>query len=101
MNFLFKAPQILIAEHYEREFDMIFHVKAAQNFAAERYGIDFYWIFLIMAAQHFVAEHSEFSTLRWIKTRLQSTMKYNFDMIFPIKEAQKMVAELYMKEISK
>ena len=27
-------------------------------------------------------------------------MKYNFDMIFPIKEAQKMVAENYMKEIS-
>ena len=45
MNFLFKAPQILIAEQYEREFDMIFHVKAAQNFASERYGIDFYNFF--------------------------------------------------------
>ena len=37
MNFLFMAPQIWIAEHYKRNFDMIFHVKAAQNFAAERY----------------------------------------------------------------
>ena len=27
-------------------------------------------------------------------------MKYNFDMIFPIIEDQKMVAEHYMKEIS-
>ena len=44
------APQILIAEHYERDFDMIFTVKAGQNFAAERYGIDFDRIFLIMAA---------------------------------------------------
>ena len=50
MNFLFIAPQILNAKHYERDFDMIFHVKAAQNFAAERYGIDFDRIFLIMAA---------------------------------------------------
>ena len=50
MNFLFIAPQILIAEHYERDFDMIFNVKAAQNFTAERYGIDFDRIFLIMAA---------------------------------------------------
>ena len=31
MNFLFMAPQILIAEHYERDFDMIFRVKAAQT----------------------------------------------------------------------
>ena len=31
------APQILIAEHSERDFDMIFNVKATQNFAAERY----------------------------------------------------------------
>ena len=50
MNFLFMAPQILIAEHYERDFDMIFNVKATQNSAAERYGIDFDRIFLIMAA---------------------------------------------------
>ena len=50
MNFLFMAPQILTAEHYERDFDMIFNVKAAKNFAAERYGIDFDRIFLIMAA---------------------------------------------------
>ena len=50
MNFLFMAPQILIAEHYERDFDMIFNMKVAQNFAAERYGIDFDRIFLIMPA---------------------------------------------------
>ena len=61
---------------------------------------DFYVIFHLKAAQHLVAEHSEFSTLRWIKTWLQSNMKYNFDMIFPIKEAKNMVAEYYMKEIS-
>ena len=56
-------------------------------------------IFHLKAAQHLVAEHSEFFTLRWIKTWLQSTMKYNFDRIFLIKEAQKMVTEHYMKEI--
>ena len=50
MNFLFMTPQIMISEHYERDFDIIVHVKAAQNFAAERYGIDFDRIFLIMAA---------------------------------------------------
>ena len=37
MNLLFMAPQILIAEPYVRDFDMIFHVKAAQNFAANHY----------------------------------------------------------------
>ena len=48
MNFLFMAPQIWIAKHYKRDFDMIFlnHVKAAQNFAAQLYGIDFDRIFL-------------------------------------------------------
>ena len=50
MNLIFMAPQIFIAEHYERDFDMIFNMKAAQNFAAERYGIDFDRIFIIMAA---------------------------------------------------
>ena len=57
-------------------------------------------IFHFKADQNLVAEHSEFSPSRWIKTRLKSAMKYNFDMIFPIKEAQNMVAEHYMKEIS-
>ena len=47
MKFLFMAPRMFIAEHYEI---LIFHVKAAQNFAAESYGIDFGRIFLIMAA---------------------------------------------------
>ena len=50
MNFFFMAPRILIAEHYERDFGMIFHVKAALNLAAERYEIDFDRIFLIIAA---------------------------------------------------
>ena len=50
------APQIFIAEHYERDFfNMIFHVKAAQNFAAERYGIDFDMILHFEEAQNFVA----------------------------------------------
>ena len=57
MNILFMAPQILIAEHYERDFEIIFHVKAAQNFAAERYRIDFDMIFHFEAAQNFVAKH--------------------------------------------
>ena len=54
----------------------------------------------LKAAQKLVADDSEFSTLRWIKTWLQNTVKYNFDLIFPIKESQNMVAEHYMKEIS-
>ena len=56
-------------------------------------------IFHFKADQNLIAEHYEFSTLRWIKTRLQSTMKYNV-MIFPIIEAQNMVAVHYMNEIS-
>ena len=35
-----------------------------------------------------------------LKTRLKSTMKYKFDMIFHIKAAQNMVAEHYMNTIS-
>ena len=54
MNFLFMAPQIWIAEHYKRDFDMIFHVKAAKNFAAERYGMDFDKIFLIMLLKNWL-----------------------------------------------
>ena len=82
------------------DFDMIFRLNAAEKMVAEHYIIEFYMIFHFKAAQNLVAEHSEFSTLRWIKTLLKSTMKYNFDIIFPIKETQKMVAEHYMKEIS-
>ena len=63
--------------------------------------VDFDMIFHFMVAQNLVAEYSVFSTLRLIKTRLKCTMRYNnFDMIFPIIEDQKMVAEHYMKEIS-
>ena len=82
------------------DFDMIFRLNAAQKLVAEHCVSDFYMIFHLKAAQHVVADHSEFSTLRWIKTWLQSIMKYNFDMIFLIKEAHNMVAEHYMKEIS-
>ena len=39
------------------------------------------------------------SILRLLKTWLQSTMKYKFDIIFHIKAAQNMVAEHYMKTI--
>ena len=59
MNFLFMGPEILIAEHYERYFDMISRVKAAQNFAAERYGIDFDVILHFEAVKNFVAKHYE------------------------------------------
>ena len=79
------------------DFDMIFSLNAAQKLVAEHCVSDFYTIFHLKAAQHLVEEHSEFSNLRWIKTWLQSTVKYNFDLIFLIKN---MVAEHYMKEIS-
>ena len=59
MKFLFMAPQILIPEHYERDFDMIFHVKASKNFAAKLYGIDFDMILHFEEAQNFVAKHYE------------------------------------------
>ena len=57
------------------DFDMIFRLNAAQQLVAEHCVSDFYLIFYLKAAQHLIAEHSEFSTLMWIKTRLQSTMK--------------------------
>ena len=97
----FEAAQNFVANHYKVDFDMIFRLNAAQKLVAEHCVSDFYMIFHLKVAQHLVAEHSEFSTLIWIKTLLQSTMKYNFDMIFPIKEeAKNMVADHCMKEIS-
>ena len=42
-----------------------------QNIVAKWFLPDFH----LKAAQHLIAEHFEFSTLMWIKTRLQSTMK--------------------------
>ena len=82
------------------DFGMIFRLNAAQKLVAEHCASDFYVILHLKEAQHLVTVHSEFSTLRWIKTWLQSTMKYNFDVIFPIEEVQNMVADHYMKEIS-
>ena len=69
----------MVAEHYARDFDMIFHFKAAQNLVVERYEIDFDMIFHIKAAQNLVAEHYE----RF------------FDMIFHINAAQILVADHY------
>ena len=44
-------------------------------------------------------DNNLFFILRRLKTWLQSTMKYKFDMIFHIEAAQNMVAEHYMKTI--
>ena len=55
----FKSAQNLVAEHYERDFDMIFNVKTVQNLVAEHCERDFDMI----------------SILWWLKTLLQSTMK--------------------------
>ena len=45
MIFHFMAPQKLVAEHYEIDFDMIFRLNAAQNLAEGLYIIEFYMIF--------------------------------------------------------
>ena len=58
-----------------KDFDMIFHFKAVQNFVAEHCEIDFDMIFHFKATQNLLAERKQFSTLRWTKTWLQSTMK--------------------------
>ena len=42
-----KAAQNLVVEHYERDFDMIFHYKEAQNLVAEYYVRDFLQDFLL------------------------------------------------------
>ena len=42
MIFHFIAPQKLVAEHYEIDFDMIFRLNAAQNLVAEHYIIEFF-----------------------------------------------------------
>ena len=93
------------------DFDMIFRLNAAQKLVAEYCVSDFYMIFHLKVAQHLVAEHSEFSTLRWIETWLQSTLNFPyqrgskhgcralyeryFDMIFYFMAAQKLIAEHY------
>ena len=37
MNFHFKVPQNLVAEHYKGDFDMISEFKGAQNLVTEPY----------------------------------------------------------------
>ena len=63
--------QNLIAEHYEKDFYMIFNLKPAQNLVAEHYGRDFDMIFCFVAA----------------KTWLRSTIQDIFYIIFQFKEA--------------
>ena len=81
MIFCFKTAQNLVAEHYKRNFDMIFHyMRLRTQLAAEHYVRDFYMIFQFKVAQNFVAEHNEIvfeiiSSLKRLKTWLQSTMK--------------------------
>ena len=50
----FNATQNLIAEHYERDFDMIFHFKLAQNLDAEHYVRNFDMIFYFLAAKNWL-----------------------------------------------
>ena len=58
-KFRFMAAQKLVAEHYERDLDLIFRLKADQNLVVEHCEWDFYMIFHIKEAQHLVVEHSE------------------------------------------
>ena len=73
----------MVALHYERDFDMIFHFKVAQNLIADHYERYFDLIFHFMADQNLVAEHYEI----------------DFDMFFNITgltAAQNMVADFDM-----
>ena len=49
----------MVAEHYEIDIDMIFHIKTAQNMVAVHYERDFDIIFHFKAAQNLVALHYE------------------------------------------
>ena len=80
MIFHYKAAQKLVAEHNERDFDLIFRLKPDQNLVVEHCEWYFYMIFHFKEAEHLVAEHYErfwhdFSTLWWLKTWLQSIME--------------------------
>ena len=59
MIFHFKTAQNLVAEHYERDFDLIFRLKAEQKLVVEQCELDFYMIFHFKEAQYLVAEHYE------------------------------------------
>ena len=54
---LIKAAEYVVAEHYERNFDMIFHFLVALNLVADHYARDFDMIFHFKVAQNLVAEH--------------------------------------------
>ena len=49
----------LVAGHFERNFDIIFHSMAAQNLVEEHYERVFDTIFHFKVAQKLVAEHNE------------------------------------------
>ena len=57
MIFHFMAEQKLVAEHYERYFDIIFHYKTTQNLDAKHYERYFDMIFHFTVAQNLVAAH--------------------------------------------
>ena len=52
------VAQNLVAEHYEIDFEIIFHFKTAQHLVvAEHHKRDFDMLFHFMVAQNLVAEH--------------------------------------------
>ena len=53
------AAQKMVAEHYERDFDLIIRLKADQNLVVEHCEWNFYMIFHFKEVEHLVAEHSE------------------------------------------
>ena len=95
MIFHLKGAQNLTEKHYERDFDMIFYFKAAQNLTEKHYERDFDIIFHFQKVQSMVAKHMKeilawFFTLRRLKTWLQFAKHYerDFDLIFYFKKAQ-------------
>ena len=56
MIFHFKAAQILVGEHYEKDSDMIFRLKADENLVVEHYE-RLTRFFHFMVAQNVVTEH--------------------------------------------
>ena len=80
MIFHLKAAQNLIAEHYRRDFDMIFHLKleTAQNLVGLQHERDFHMIFHFKKSQK-------------ISCRAQG----NFDMNFLFMAPQILISEYY------
>ena len=80
MIFHLKAAQNLIAEHYRRDFDMIFHLKldTAQNLFGLQHERDFHMIFHFKKSQK-------------ISCRAQG----NFDMNFLFMAPQILISEYY------